>query len=157
MKDKIHKFDDIVAKLGEISVWWRYTQGVVGQRFFRELKLNKKLFGIKCPKCGRVFLPPRMYCDDCFEYTKEWMEINPRGYIDYYTVVYYDLDDNLLEEPQIVAFIRFDGVEGGLIHFVKGVDVEEEIDLFGLEVEPVFREERKGSITDIEYFKPVER
>jgi Predicted nucleic-acid-binding protein containing a Zn-ribbon len=54
-----------------------------------------------------------------------------------------------------LAFIKMEGVHGGLIHRLGEVEPEE-VEI-GMVVEAVFRpqEEREGSILDIKYFKPT--
>lgn len=153
MKEKITKFDDIKVWPGKIDNWFRYTAGVTGEKFLQELKENKRLMATKCPKCERSFLPPRMYCEDCMEYTTEWVEIKSPGQVETFTVLYQDLEDKPLENPKIVAFITWHEVEGGLIHEIGEIDPDDIYE--GMAVEPVFKDERNGSITDILYFRPI--
>ncbi|MEM4372343.1 MAG: zinc ribbon domain-containing protein, partial [Metallosphaera sp.] len=42
-----------------------YTAGPDGEKFLRGLR-EGKILGRKCPRCGRIYVPPRMYCEDCF-------------------------------------------------------------------------------------------
>ena len=155
MHEKPHRFVDLRAWFGKKTEHYRYTQGVAGERFFREIKENGKLLGTRCPKCGRVFLPPRLYCEDCMEYTTEWVPIEGPGHVETYTVLHRDLDDKPLETPRVLAFITWPGIEGGLIHDLGEVEPDEVY--VGMPVEPVFKpqEEREGKITDIRYFKPA--
>ncbi len=154
MKEKIQRFDDLKVWKGEIPTWFRYTAGVAGEQFLRALKEHQKIMGVQCPKCERVFVPPRLYCEECMEYTREWVEISGPGYVETYTVLHRDLEDQPLDPPKIVALITWPGVEGGLIHEIREIDPDEMV--FGLPVEPVFKKDPRGSITDIEYFRPVE-
>jgi len=154
MKEKLTRFEDLKVWKGNIPTWFRYTAGVAGETFLKSLRDHQKIMGTRCPKCDRVFVPPRMYCEECMEYTKDWVEIEGPGYVETFTVLYRDLEDQPLKEPKIVAFITWPGVEGGLIHEIRGVDPEEMV--LDLPVAPVFKKDRKGSITDIEYFHPVE-
>ena len=79
------------------------------------------------------------------------------GRIRTYSIVYVDLDGRRLEKPDVIALICFEGVEGGIIHRVS--EVEPEAVKTGMPVEAVLRPrgERRGSITDILYFRPVRR
>lgn len=153
MKEKITKFDDIKVLHGKIDNWFRYTAGVAAERFLKEIKENKRLIASKCPKCKRAFIPPRMYCEDCMNYTSDWIEINTPGQIETFTVLYQDLEDNPINTPIIVAFITWEDIEGGIIHQIGEIDPDNVYE--GLVVEPVFKENRKGSITDIIYFRPI--
>ena len=46
-----------------------------------------------------------------------------------------------------------DGADTGLVHFIGGIDPERL--KTGMKVQAVFKEERVGSILDIEHFKPI--
>lgn len=140
--------------LGHMEADYRYTLGVVGERFFKEIKENARIMGTKCPKCGVVFVPPRLYCERCFTKLEEWVEVGKKGEVYTYTIVTIDVNGKKLEKPQVYAFIKFNGVQGGLIHRIGEVEKV----YIGMKVEAVFKpySERKGSINDIAYFKPAE-
>ncbi|MGD1994551.1 MAG: OB-fold domain-containing protein, partial [Anaerolineae bacterium] len=86
---------------------------------------------------------------------EEWVDVPSTGRVHTFTVVHIDLDGNPLPEPRIVAFVQLDGTDGGLVHFLD--EVERDQVCIGMCVEAVFKDqaERKGSITDIAYFKPA--
>ncbi len=151
MFEKIEKFDKIRVWKGEIAGWHRYTYGIAGEMFFRKL-MEKRFIAGKCPECEIVFIPPRIYCEDCFVEIKEFMEIKDLPRVYSFTFLFKDLEDNLLKEPEIVVFLKWDNVEGGLIHRLKEVNIEDVN--FGLVVEPVFKEKPEGNINDILYFRP---
>jgi uncharacterized OB-fold protein len=67
-----------------------------------------------------------------------------------------NLDGSAKVKPVIMAMVRLDGSDGGVVHYLGEVD-ESEVQ-FGMKVEAVLKpkNERKGAITDIEYFKPSE-
>ena len=130
-----------------------YTAGLAGNVFFRELRENGRIVGGKCRRCNRVYVPPKGFCERCFEPVEEFVDLGIEGYIKTYTIVSIDMKGEPLEEPVIVAFIGFDGAEGGIIHFIG--EARPEKLRVGARVEAVFRprEERRGSIFDIEYFR----
>ncbi len=140
---------------GEIPVEFLYTAGVAGERFLGELRDHGRLMGTRCASCGVIYLPPRMYCEQCFSRLTEWVEVPPRGRIFAFTVVRQDRKGKALGAPIIAAIISFEGVKGGLIHRIEGTapgDLKP-----GLIVEAVIkgREARTGSILDIESFHAV--
>ncbi len=142
-------------QFGTMEADYLYTLGVAGERFFREIKENGRIMGAKCEKCGVIYLPPRLYCEACFSELKEWVDLGTRGYIYTYTISYVDEEGKPLEKPVIYAIIRMDGVVGGILHKIGEVEPEE-VEI-GMEVEAVLKppEQRKASINDILYFKPV--
>lgn len=136
-------------------LYGQYTYGIAGERFFREIMDNGKLMGTRCNQCHLLYMPPRIYCERCFSELEEWCEIGGKGSIHTYTFAYVDLDNVRLTEPVLLALVKFPGVYGGLVHRLGEVKPEE-VEI-GMPVEIVLKpkEERIGSILDIEYFKPV--
>jgi uncharacterized protein len=140
---------------GEIPVSGLYTAGVAGERFLRALRDDGKLLASKTTK-GELMLPPRIFDERTLERTGDWVEVKPRGKIAAVTAVHVDLDGRRLAQPQLVAFITFDGVTGGLVHRLGGLKDGAQPKI-GLEVEAVFepKASRKGSLLDIRHFAPV--
>ncbi|MBC7263570.1 MAG: Zn-ribbon domain-containing OB-fold protein [Chloroflexi bacterium] len=140
---------------GEIPTRYRYTMGLAGERFFREIKERGQLLGTRCPSCGCIYVPPRLYCEQCFEKLDEWLEVGPQGTVHSFTVLHLGLDGSALEQPKIIAFVQLDDADGGLVHYLGEIEPEEVY--IGLPVEAVFKPkaERVGSILDIQYFRPV--
>lgn len=140
--------------MGHMEAEYRYTLGIAGERFFKEIKENARIMGAKCPVCGVVFVPPRLYCEKCFAKLEKWVDVGKRGEVYTYTIAAIDVDGNRLEKPQIYALIKFEGTQGGLIHRIGETDKV----YIGMKVEAVFKpsSERKASINDIAYFKPAE-
>ena len=57
------------------------------EQFYKHIDQGK-LLGGKCKKCGKVHLPPRPLCDDCYSKDFEWAEIPPKGILLTYTVIH---------------------------------------------------------------------
>lgn len=131
-----------------------YTLGIAGERFFKEIKEAGRIMGTKCRRCGIVYVPPRIYCERCFERLEEWMDVGKTGKVHTFTLAYINIKGSKLKEPTIYAMIKLDGADGGLLHKLGEVDIEAV--KINMRVEAVLRpaEERTGSITDIKYFKP---
>lgn len=151
--EKPRRLEDIRTWYGDQGIWHQYTLGVAGERFFRALKDRGVLLASKCPQCGALYVPGRMYCPECFVYTTDWVEVGPRGTVETFTIMHEDLDDAPLPEPVAVALVRFDGARGGIVHRLGEVRLAEVA--CGMAVEPVLRDKRAGGIDDIAYFRPV--
>jgi uncharacterized OB-fold protein len=150
--EKVSSNEQIRFWSGSLPLHYKYTHGVAGEKFLRHIKDDGKILGTKCNKCKSVFLPPRMYCRDCFEQLTEWVEVKNPGRVHTFTIVKVpSAEGHLLYEPAKVGLVKFEGFEGGLIHFL---DPKAEI---GSKVKPVFKpkNERVGSIMDIERFSLV--
>jgi len=128
------------------------STGATGTKFLTEIRDNKKIMGIKCPSCGKVYVPPRTHCPTCFVKMSEWVELSGKGTLSSYTVVRYHEPYMPKEPPFAYGVIQMDGADTGMAHFLGEVDLDKI--KIGMRLEPVFKEEREGSILDIDYFKP---
>ena len=154
MWEKITRPGDARSLRGDIPIHHRYTLGVAGERFFKEMRDHRRLLASRCPKCREALLPPKMYCERCFEETTDWIPVEGPGYVESFTVLHISLDEEPLEEPAVVAFIVWEGVRGGLVHRIRGVKpggVKT-----GISVEPVWAEVRSGALEDISHFRPCD-
>ena len=155
--EQISQVEDIRYVYGEIPVNFAYTLGVAGERFFREIMENGRFMGTRCPQCEYTYLPARLYCERCFAgLDDQWVEVSSRGTVEAFTVAHLDLDGQPLAEPQLLALIQLEGADGLLVHRLGQIEAED-VDI-GLLVRAVFRprRQRKGSILDISYFRPVD-
>jgi uncharacterized protein len=154
MADKEH----IIIESGEAIQPFNYAVGMHGSKFFTELRDNKKILGIKCPKCNKVYIPPRGVCGACFEEMTEYVEVGPKGKIGTFTILRFAFIDPETGEqkpiPYGYGFIKLDGADTLFQHYI---DLKDESKVkVGARVEPVFSENRKGSIRDIQYFKVID-
>ncbi|HUK50273.1 MAG TPA: Zn-ribbon domain-containing OB-fold protein [Terriglobales bacterium] len=136
---------------GDFPVHFRYTAGLAGEKFLREIKDNARLVASRCLKCGLNYLPPRISCERCMSRLEEYVPIESVGVVAAVTRCRYDPEGKELAEPVPLALVRFPSAHGGLIHRVKGtVQV-------GDKVRVIFKEKlsRIGSILDIEHFEKV--
>lgn len=153
--EKITKNIDMTSWKGKIPLNYIYTVGIAGERFFREIKDNAKFVGTKCDKCNVIYVPPKIYCERCFNRLENYIDVGTKGTVHTFTICYENVDGTKKEEPTIIAMVKIDGTDGGLIHRLCEVDPKEV--KIGMTVEAIFKtkEEREGSILDIKYFKPI--
>jgi len=132
-----------------------YTAGVAGERFYITLRDEGKLLATRCDKCKITFMPPRLYCDKCFAALANYHEVPSTGVIDSYTITYFNMDGEALPDPIVLAFIKIDQTDGGIIHKVGNIKPESL--KIGTKVKAVFKDkpQRTGALTDIKCFKPV--
>jgi uncharacterized OB-fold protein len=154
--EKVDKLHHAIAWRGDIPIASRYTAGIAGERFFRAIKEEGRFLGTHCEACDLIYVPATMFCERCFAELDEWIEVPNRGTIFTYTVLYRDLDEKPLDPPAILAYVKLDGSDGGLVHYIG--ETEKNLLYIGMEVEAVFKDvaEREGSILDVQYFRPVE-
>jgi len=148
---------DIRELTTNIDAEYNWSVGGYMEKFFRELK-GKKITGIRCPVCKKVYVPPRMICEYCFAETKDWIEVGPRGTVVSYTYgnISIDMEKGGLkdrEEPEIIALIKLDKAHSCIVHRIKKIDTADiKVDM---QVEVVWADVTAGNLADIEYFKPV--
>ena len=152
--EKITDMRKVIHWPGHMETDYIYTLGIAGEKFFVEIKENGRILGAKCKRCGNTFVPPRLYCEKCFDKLTEWVNLGSKGTVYTFTVAYIDIKGAKLKEPVIYALIKFDEAEGGLVH--KLAEVRPCEVKVGMRVEAMFKPqtERTGNINDIEYFKP---
>ena len=138
---------------GKLEVPYRYFAGEFCSKFLTALRDQQKILGAKCPNCKKVFIPPRSNCEQCFVKIQDWVEVGPKGKVTSFCIVRYKEPYLPMEPPFVLALIRLKGADSDLTHIVS--EVEPEKVWIGMEVEPVFAEQRKASILDIKYFKPI--
>ncbi|MEO0116791.1 MAG: Zn-ribbon domain-containing OB-fold protein [candidate division WOR-3 bacterium] len=151
---KIEDLERIKSWKGELPVESLYTAGIAGEKFFRAIKEEGKFLATYCPKCDFVFLPPKIYCEFCFETLTEWREIPNRGRLEGYTILFLGPDGKELSQPELVGLIRMENTDTVIVHRLGEMEPEE-IEI-GMELEAVFKREREGEINDILYFRPLE-
>lgn len=137
---------------GKLEIPYRYFAGEFLSRFFVELRDHKKILGVRCPQCAKVFFPPRSICGRCLNSLKEWVELGDTGTLQSFTVVRYSEPIHPLAAPFALGLIKLDGADTSLLHLVG--QVEPSSLKAGLRLKAVFKEEREGSILDILYFQP---
>ena len=153
--EKVDKLHHAIAWRGDIPITSRYTAGIAGEKFFRAIKEEARILGTRCQACGLTYVPATMFCERCFAELDEWVEVHSTGHVFTFTVLYRDLDDKPLDEPAVLAYVKLDGADGGLVHYIG--ETEKNPVHIGMEVEAVFKEaaEREGSILDVKYFRPI--
>jgi len=152
--ERYQKTTDISYWPGQIPMSYIYTAGRAGEKFFREI-MNGRILGARCDSCEITYVPPRTYCEKCFARLEDrYVEVGTKGQVHTFTLCYQSFDGTRRETPSIVAIIRIDGTDGGLVHWLGEVEFKEVY--IGMPVEAVFKSEgeREGSILDVKYFKP---
>jgi hypothetical protein len=57
------------------------------EQFYKYLQQGKLMAG-KCQKCGKIHLPPRPLCDNCYSQQFTWVNISGKGKLLTYTVIH---------------------------------------------------------------------
>ena len=137
---------------------YSYHAGFYYSRFLKELRDHKRIVGVKCPRCRKVYVPPRVVCRDCFVTMEEFTPVSDRGTILAFTVTNFPHTDTTTGEPKKIpytaVFIKLDGADSNIVHRLDEVD-EKKIKA-GMRVKAVFAEHRTGDyFHDIDHFTIV--
>lgn len=142
---------------GQLFIPYRFEAGRTGSKFLRELRDKKRIMGLECTKCNKIYVPPRSTCKECFSSLDKWVEVGTEGKLLTYTVLRTPrhAQQELLDRHLPIAYgiIKLDGSDTGFVHLLGEVDLDKI--RVGMKVKAVFEEDRRGSILDINYFKPV--
>ena len=139
---------------GKLALPYTYFAGRVGSKFLTTIRDEKKIMGIKCDKCNKVFVPPRQTCDVCMEDIREnWVDVQNTGEVTNFTVIRYDDKHLPKKAPYVLAMIKLDGADTSMVHVVQGIDVNKA--KIGMKVQAVFAEETTSTLMDIDHFAPA--
>lgn len=164
MKEEPEKVRKLYGERGLLKIysgktWYPYhwSVGRTWSKFFRELRDNERILGLRCPECETVYMPPRSICPKCFVKMDDWVEVGKEGTIEGYTVVEVKyINPNTgkpIETPRTDVMIRLDGADTKLFHELDETD-EKKIKI-GMRARAVFAKDRNGSIHDIDHFELV--
>jgi uncharacterized OB-fold protein len=140
----------------ELDPRYSWDAGVAISRFLDGLK-DGRILGRECHGCGRVLVPPRMFCERCFRATDAWVDVPDTGVVETFSISHVRWDMLPLDPPEVPAVIRLDDTsEGGFLHMIGGIDPDAVS--IGMPVRAAWKPEaeRVGSILDIARFEPVE-
>ncbi|HPN95380.1 MAG: SCP-2 sterol transfer family protein [bacterium ADurb.Bin236] len=149
---------ELIVIKRNISVDMKYSTGPVMGKFFEGL-IEKKILANKCPKCGRMQVPPREVCAECRCWAGDMIEVGPSGTITLIEIIYYSSPDPLTgetrETPYAQVHILLDGIgkEETFWHLLKNEDLADTKK--GDRVRPVWSDNRVGSVHDIIHFERI--
>lgn len=102
---------------------------------------------------GRVLVPPTEYDPWTGEDLTEMVEVGPAGEVTTWAWVRHPSPKNPVDRPFAWALIRPDGADTAMLGAVNAGSPEAMVT--GLRVEPVWADERQGSIHDLAHWRPV--
>jgi hypothetical protein len=65
----------------------------------------------KCKKCGKIHLPPRPLCDNCYSTDFQWLEVTGKGELLTYTIIHVAPQQFQSLAPYAIGIVE---LEGGL-------------------------------------------
>ncbi len=150
---------ELLSLSSVVDVPYGYDSGYYVGRYLTELKENARILGVRCPSCGKVYVPPRVTCGPCFTKTTEFVHVSDKGTIRAFTVTTVPFTNPNTGEPKklpfTAAYIQLDGSDSNILHCVNETDQTKL--RTGMRVQAVFSGERTGDhFTDIIHFRIIE-
>lgn len=143
-----------VESVVPISFMYKNRVGRYLQNYLNGLK-DKKIYGSRCPGCGRVVVPPRSACGKCFDVMDELVELPQEGEIANFTVGYVRVEGAEFKrvEPYVIGMIKLKGCDSLLSARILEVNPQEV--KIGMKVKALWKEETTGDYEDLVGFIPV--
>jgi uncharacterized OB-fold protein len=153
MRQRMDTTDCFVVE-GKLALPYTYFAGRVGSKFITTIRDQKKILGVRCNHCNKVFVPPRQTCATCMEELQNnWVELKNAGEVTNFTVIRYNDKHLPRTAPFILAMIKLGGADTPMVHILEGIPPEKV--RIGLKVKPVFAQETTNTILDIDHFEPI--
>ncbi len=138
-----------------MSFEYKNRSGQFIERFIRALG-QKKILGVKCPKCRKVYVPPRSACGRCFSPLEKLVEVGQVGVLKNFTIGHVSLAEGEVKPapaPYILGAIKLADADSLLTAVVTGVDPAAVKP--GLKVRAVWKEPPEESYSSLDHFEVV--
>ncbi len=145
---------DVTGIVTPVSLDYTYAASPEESAFFRGLA-EGRIVGQRCPKCQKVYVPPRPACPTDGVPTEEEIELSDTGTVTTFCIVNVPFLGQKITPPYVSAYILLDGADIALQHLILDIPVEEI--RMGLRVKAVWkpREEGGTTIENISHFAPT--
>ena len=146
---------EVTGIVSPVNLAYDYAASPEESKFFRGLA-EGKLFGQRCPKCEKVYIPPRGACPVDGVPTTDEVELPDRGTVTTFCIVNVPFLGQKIEPPYVSAYVLLDGADIAFLHLILECDAAEV--RMGMRVEAVWkpRDEWGTTIENISHFAPTD-
>ena len=146
--------EGVTGIVSPVHLAYDYAASPEESAFFRGLA-EGRLLGQRCPKCQKVYVPPRGACPVDGVPTAEEVELPDRGTVTTFCIVNVPFLGQKIEPPYVSAYVLLDGADIAFLHLILGVDASEV--RMGMRVQAVWkpRDEWGTTIENISHFEPT--
>ncbi|HXW32784.1 MAG TPA: Zn-ribbon domain-containing OB-fold protein [Acidimicrobiales bacterium] len=137
-----------------IHIDYSFTAGLAQSRFLKGLSEGRFL-GQRCPRCGKVYVPPRGSCPTDGVPTTDEVELGNTGTVTTYCVVNVPFQGQTIEIPYICAQVLLDGANLAFMGLIQELPADQV--RMGMRVEAVWvpAGELGPSMASVRYFRPA--
>ncbi len=153
LPDRLQGLEPVRSLRAPARLDYQFVAGRATSRFLRAVA-SKRLVGQRCPKCRKVYVPPRGACPTDGVPTEEEVELGHTGTVTTFCVVNVQFYGQVMELPYVSALILLDGSDIPIMHLIQDVPYDQVH--MGMRVEAVWvpDEELGPTLESIRYFRP---
>ncbi|WP_293939969.1 OB-fold domain-containing protein [Sphingomonas sp.] len=143
----------------KLRLQYEHSYGPYYGRLFDEIRVNRRVIGVRTSDGDLALLPPREVDDITHRRTGTWKALPDTGTIRACSIINLEFVGQTRPPPYVYAEIVLDGASTKMIHMIDIDDVESAKQRIkpGTRVRAVWREgEREGSLRDIERFEVID-
>jgi uncharacterized OB-fold protein len=136
-----------------VRLEYTVTAGRTYSRYLLALA-KKQIIGGRCPRCTKVYVPPRGSCPTCGVPTGEEFPISHEATVTTFCIVNIPFGAMPFPPPYVVAALLLDGADLPILHLVRGVSPDQV--RMGLRVRAVWvpDAELAPTVESIRWFEP---
>jgi uncharacterized OB-fold protein len=145
---------DVAVVTTPVDLRVEHSASIQETRYLRGLK-EGRLLGQRCPKCGKVYIPPRGACPVDGVPTEEEVELPDRGIVTTFCIVNVPFLGQRIQPPYVAAYVLLDGADIAFLHLI--LDCPAEDVRMGMRVEAVWkaRDQWEYGLQNITHFRPT--
>ena len=146
--------EPVVMMEAPIRIDYQFTAGLAQSRFLKGLSEGRFL-GQRCPRCQKVYVPPRGSCPTDGVATTDEVELGNTGTVTTYCVVNVPFQGQAIQIPYICAQVLLDGANIAFMGLIQELPTDEV--RMGMRVEAVWvaPEELGPSMASVRHFRPT--
>jgi uncharacterized OB-fold protein len=137
-----------------IHLTYQHSTSPEESRYLRGLA-DGRLLGQRCPRCAKVYIPPRGACPTDGVPTTDEVELPDVGTVTTFCIVNVPFPGQRIKPPYVAAYVLLDGADIAFLHLILGCEASEV--RMGMRVRAVWRPaaEWTTSMQNIEHFAPT--
>jgi uncharacterized OB-fold protein len=145
--------EDPTTMIAPVQLRYHYRASEQESAYVRAMA-EGRLLAMRCPACGKVYLPPRGACPVDGVPTSEEVELAGTGTVTSFAIVNVPFMGQAITPPYAVGYVLLDGADIPLLHLVLGCDASEV--RMGMRVRAAWkpREEWGISAGNLAHFEP---
>ena len=150
----VEAVDPVTGIITPVNLDYVYEASPEESVFFRGLS-EGRLIGQRCPKCQKVYIPPRGACPVDGVPTTDEVELPDTGIVTTYCVVNVPFMGQKIKPPYVSAYVLLDGADIAFLHLIQGIPADEV--RMGMRVKAKWkpRDQWGTTVENIEHFEPT--